>query len=926
MRKARGITDREARAVVNRWKQANSQFDKIGRGMARSIVAPLSGVAGVLTVREVLRYADAWTRAKNSLAIAGVQGANQKRVLDQLYQSAQANAAPIEALTGLYGKAAQAGDVLGATQEQLIEFSDGVAVALKVAGTGATEARGALTQLGQLLGSTRVQAEEFNSVNEGARPILQAVANGLDKAGGSVSKLKQLVNDGEVSGREFFNAFLKGLPQLRAQAAGAAQTIEQGYTKINNALTRYIGQTDSSLGASQRLVQGLNAFADDFDHIADLTLKVAAVIAGALVGRSLVGLIAKLTIGAAALARFARALAVVRTVASVSTAISGMGVAAGPVGLAIGTVLTGALIAFGTQSGEASDAAQAYAQALREIEKAAEAAAKSTLAAAETENRQKREADAIAGGIEEGKNRIAAARKEISDLLDFALRNIEVGGADGLTEDQFSAFRFLVQQFQNGSTEAAGLLEQLYEIANTDSRWQRLADAVKPFVTQLQNAQAATTKLVDDQRLLRWSSIPQDPGIAGRRMQMEENTRTRFWDQQEQDARRSSFDKEVEAKAKTLMEAAQKMGVAMRITGTVQTSAYVDTPVARSDLVEWADAFERLDGVSGETPFSALGNRVVTSGAYASTEVFVLATVGVGGTGYAQFKKGTTPYKNLLATIKRDWIMAQLLGLTMEVSLDVFFGQNDRGAAAGVVKGYLVEWQADITADVQAIIPGHGEVVIFVSSLANWTAPTYADTFSFVPGDIAQAARENPTKIVYAGSEYIIPTASDGVHFTNVGSCMAGDMHAGARIRHKAGQPSCFGAVSAVRSGDTITLTCGVPVGPIVRDAVTVTPPDGDPGIVAGVVDGFRYHNPSSPADISNIAISGSTLVITLASDPGGAISPDERLFIGCDGAAGAPGGPTTGPRVCYRDSDPGTHLHGSRQNWLAADIITPTT
>ncbi|WP_442580710.1 tape measure protein [Mesorhizobium sp. ASY16-5R] len=367
MRKARGVSDRESRAVVKRWDDTNKRLSGIGRNMARGLVAPLAGVAGALTVREVLRYADAWTRAKNSLSIAGVQGANQKRVLDQLYQSAQDNAAPIEALTGLYGKAAQAGDVLGATQEQLIEFSDGVAVALKVAGTGANEARGALTQLGQLLGSTRVQAEEFNSVNDGARPILQAVANGLDKAGGSVSKLKQLVNDGEVSGREFFNAFLKGLPQLRAQAAGATQTIEQGYIKINNALTKYIGQTDSSLGASQRLVQGLNALADNFDETADTVLMLAGVIAGALVGRSLAGMIAKLGLGAVAIMRFVRALAAARTIAATGLALGGLGAAAGPIGFVIGTVAAGALVHFSTSAAEAAANADAVTKELEDM-------------------------------------------------------------------------------------------------------------------------------------------------------------------------------------------------------------------------------------------------------------------------------------------------------------------------------------------------------------------------------------------------------------------------------------------------------------------------------------------------------------------------------------------------------------------------------
>ncbi|MEQ1956017.1 tape measure protein [Mesorhizobium yinganensis] len=549
MRRARGVSDREARAVVKRWDDTNKRLSGIGRNMANGLVAPLAGVAGALTVREVLRYADAWTRAKNSLSIAGVQGTNQKRVLDQLYQSAQANAAPIEALTGLYGKAAQAGDVLGASQEQLIEFSDGVAVALKVAGTGANEARGALTQLGQLLGSTRVQAEEFNSVNEGARPILQAVANGLDKAGGSVSKLKQLVNDGEVSGRDFFNAFLKGLPQLRQQAAGAAQTIEQGYTKIENALTRYIGQTDSSLGASQRLVQGLNALADNFDETADTALQLASIIAGALVGRSLAGLIAKLGLSGVALVNFVKLLRNAQAVARTGLALSGLAAAANPIGFVIGTVLTGALIAFGTQSGEATEAAQAYAAALQEVEEAAKNSGNAAKAAGdryvEAERRRAREAAKV--GVEE----VEKARADLLKALD-----VIVPGGRHTTQQQRDDFAKLVEQYKAGEVSVEDLSNGLERLVEQNSLFRKIAAEVEKYAKQLDNAAAASKKLADENdRLKAPAGVQIDPRRAeGLRSMGEARETARALDQRLADAQRSQLEQQVDARAKEIVK------------------------------------------------------------------------------------------------------------------------------------------------------------------------------------------------------------------------------------------------------------------------------------------------------------------------------------------------------------------------------------
>lgn len=367
---------RSTKTFSSSTSSAFSRMDRSFAGFGKSLLPPLGAISAALSAQEVRKYADAWTSAKNSLAVAGVTGARQADILNQLYESAQKNATPINALTSLYGKAAQASDNLGASQSDLLKFSDGVATALRVAGTSSEEASGALTQLGQLLGQARVQAEEFNSVNEGARPILMAVANGLDAAGGSVSKLKQLVNDGKVTGQQFFQAFLKGLPSIQAMAANSTETIGQGFVKIDNAMTKYIGSTDSSLGASQRLVKGLDTLADNFDTIADTTVKVASVIAAALVGRAIGGMILKLAEAGVSIGKFVAALRAARAAAAVSS----LGAAAGPIGAALG-LAAGAALYFATSSDKAADStetaaekADRYAEALKRVDEAAKGA------------------------------------------------------------------------------------------------------------------------------------------------------------------------------------------------------------------------------------------------------------------------------------------------------------------------------------------------------------------------------------------------------------------------------------------------------------------------------------------------------------------------------------------------------------------------
>lgn len=262
--RAEGRSAATAKKVERSFAQMQSN---IGRSFGSVGGRVLAVAGGGLGVREVIQYADAWTKATNSLKVAGLSGAAVKDTLDALYGAAQRQGVPLEALTTLYGRAAQAQKELGASGSELIQFSEDVAMALRVAGTSPDEATGALLQLSQLLGSARVQAEEFNSINEGARPILQAVAAGIEEAGGSVSKLKQLVNDGEISNVAFFKGFQAGVQTIRDAAANAEPTISQAFTRVQNAVTRLIGEIDAANGFSKSFVAELSSMADGFKEL-----------------------------------------------------------------------------------------------------------------------------------------------------------------------------------------------------------------------------------------------------------------------------------------------------------------------------------------------------------------------------------------------------------------------------------------------------------------------------------------------------------------------------------------------------------------------------------------------------------------------------------------------------------------------------------
>lgn len=264
MNRANGVADTSARKIESRFAGMNKRIENSFTGMQRGIA---SAFAGAVALRGAQQLIDASTRIENSLKVAGLSGEALTGVYDRLFDSAQRNAAPLESLVTLFGRASIVQNELGVSTEELLGFTDNVALALRVAGTDAATASGSLLQLSQALGAGTVRAEEFNSIQEGALPVLQAVAAGLEEAGGSVAKLRGLVIDGKVSSEAFFRAFEAGSVVLQDKVASSEFTVSQGFIRLQNVLIDTAGRFDTATNASARIGGVLNQLATSIESV-----------------------------------------------------------------------------------------------------------------------------------------------------------------------------------------------------------------------------------------------------------------------------------------------------------------------------------------------------------------------------------------------------------------------------------------------------------------------------------------------------------------------------------------------------------------------------------------------------------------------------------------------------------------------------------
>ena len=239
--------DRFARDAVGFGGRAESAFG----GVSRSAIAAAASIAGLgVALNKVRSSTDSFKIIENQLRSIGQES---DAAVDKLLSVAIRSRAPIEDLATAVARIQKA---TGDGYDETLRRVETLNKVLAVGGSTAAEVSSVVTQLSQALSGGVLQGDEFASLRESA-PVefLDALA---EAAGATRGELKDLSAEGALTA----DIVIKALDSLKESAdrnfGQTAQTIEQGFTNINSALTVFIGRVDEGTGASDTLVSALN--------------------------------------------------------------------------------------------------------------------------------------------------------------------------------------------------------------------------------------------------------------------------------------------------------------------------------------------------------------------------------------------------------------------------------------------------------------------------------------------------------------------------------------------------------------------------------------------------------------------------------------------------------------------------------------------
>lgn len=487
MARAAGVTNKQFNAIERRARQMNKNLDSIFASTFKGLTAPLAGVGAVLGTAELARLADTWSdlNSRVRLAAGGVEQGNE--VMERLGEVARRTYSSLEQTAEGYLANATTLKELGYTTNQTLDFTESLNNALVVSGAKGQRAASVMDALSKAMALGKLSGDNLNTVIAQGGRVAEALAEGL---GVGVNQLRALGTQGKITGRDVVQALSSQMEKLRKEAEAMPATISDGIQLLRNALLEYVGNADQATGVSAKISEALVIMADNFDKTADVALQLAAVIAGALIGRSLLKMISTLGLAGSALVKFTQALAAARTMGGLAASMSGLGAVAGPVGMLIGGAVVASLVAFSDNSSAAAIAAKTYADALAEVERRAESAAEAIDKTAQKIDEKTR--NMLSGGVEEGKRRIDEARQAVDDLFEHLFSSVNL---DIVPPEQIKQLEDLRKGLDDGSVSAEEAEQALYKLANSNPNFQAVAGSFSPLLQALANAIAATDLL-----------------------------------------------------------------------------------------------------------------------------------------------------------------------------------------------------------------------------------------------------------------------------------------------------------------------------------------------------------------------------------------------------------------------------------------------
>ena len=278
--------------------QAVNKFSKESESGFNNVRNAFIGLAGALSIREIVSLSDEFTNLNNRLvAVTGSQevAADALKLVRQVAADSRSD---LGSVASLFADLTVATRDLGTEQSTIADVTRVFSQTLQISGADAGAAAGAIRQFGQALASGTLRGDEFNSIAESNSFFMLQLAESLGKP---LGELRELARQGKLTAEVVLAATLDMKDRVEADFSNTATTVGQAFTSLRNSVLGLFGQIEGETGVFESLAGSIQDLATSINNVdvegliatlQDLT-RIAGLLALAFGGSAVIRLFSK---------------------------------------------------------------------------------------------------------------------------------------------------------------------------------------------------------------------------------------------------------------------------------------------------------------------------------------------------------------------------------------------------------------------------------------------------------------------------------------------------------------------------------------------------------------------------------------------------------------------------------------------------------
>lgn len=261
--------ERNTRAVASELENLTKKGDQAEAqmtAMSASIKSFVGYMGGILTINKAIAMADGYTQMAARIRNATASAEEYAMVQDRVLATANTTYRQLGEAQEVYLSMAGGMKSLGYQTTQTLDLVDSLSFSFTHNATRTDQAQSAMDSLSKSMAKGKIDADAWISIVTGADNVIADMAKTTGK---SEAEIRKLGAEGKASLSDLIKTLIATRDENEKLANSMENSLADGFTKLSNEVTVYLGKANEATSATGMLAGGLSSLADNLEAVAN---------------------------------------------------------------------------------------------------------------------------------------------------------------------------------------------------------------------------------------------------------------------------------------------------------------------------------------------------------------------------------------------------------------------------------------------------------------------------------------------------------------------------------------------------------------------------------------------------------------------------------------------------------------------------------